>query len=174
MFFIYINDITEDILSQLRFFDNECLLYHTIKSEQNSILLQQDLDTLSQQAKHIKPQQVYLYEMYKVHNPIIVNYSLHGSALSVTHKHTYLGVMLDNHLSWSTHVNVANKATRMLNFLKCHLIKCSSNAKASAYLLMVHPLMEPRVCMCCLGPTLSIPSISLRKGSNAYSETGFV
>ena len=48
MFFIYINDITEDILSQLRFFDINCLLYHTIKSEQNSILLQWDLDTLSQ------------------------------------------------------------------------------------------------------------------------------
>ena len=51
--------------------------------------------------------------------------------------------MLDDHLSWSIHVsNVANKATRMLNFLKCHLSKCLSNVKASAYLLMVCPLME--------------------------------
>ena len=54
-----------------------------------------------------------------------------------------LGVMLDDHLSWSIHVpNVANKATRMLNFLKCHLSKCLFNVKASAYLLMVCPLME--------------------------------
>ena len=51
--------------------------------------------------------------------------------------------MLDDHLSWSTHViNVANKATRMLNFLKRHLSKCSSHVKASAYLLMVRPVME--------------------------------
>ena len=64
-------------------------------------------------------------------------------ALSATNKHMYPGVMLDDHLSWSIHVtNVANKATRMLNFLKCHLSKCSSNVKASAYLLMVRPLME--------------------------------
>ena len=39
-------------------------------------------------------------------------------------------------------INVANKATRMLNFLKRHLSKCSSNVKASTYLLMVRPLME--------------------------------
>ena len=51
--------------------------------------------------------------------------------------------MLDDHLSWSTHVtNVANKATRMFNFLKHHLSKCLSNVKASAYLLMVRPWME--------------------------------
>ena len=55
----------------------------------------------------------------------------------------YLGVMLDDHLSWSTYVtNVTNKATRMLNFFKCHLSKCSTNIKASAYLLLVRPLME--------------------------------
>ena len=74
------------------------------------------------------------------HNPIIINYFLHGFTLSATNKHMYLGVMLDDHLSWSIHVtNIANKATRML---KRHLSKCSSNIKASAYLLMVRLLME--------------------------------
>ena len=37
--------------------------------------------------------------------------------------------------------NVPNKATRMLNLLKCHL-SSSSNVKASTYCLMVRPLME--------------------------------
>ena len=38
MFLIYINDITEDISSQLRLFADDCLLYLPIKSEQDSIL----------------------------------------------------------------------------------------------------------------------------------------
>ena len=64
------------------------------------------------------------------HNPIIVNYSLHGFTLSVTSKHTYLAVMLDDHLSWSIHINnVANKATRMLNFLKRHLSNVHPTSK---------------------------------------------
>ena len=55
----------------------------------------------------------------------------------------YLGVMLDKSLSWSSHITyVANKATRVLNFLKRHLSKCSTAIKASAYLLLVRPLME--------------------------------
>ena len=46
MFLIYINDITEDISSQLRLFAGDCLLHHAIKSEQEDpILLQRDLDT---------------------------------------------------------------------------------------------------------------------------------
>ena len=140
MFLIYINDITEDISSQLRLFADDCLLYCAIKSEQDPILPQQDLDTLSQWAKVWQIRfNLSKCRCTRPHNPIIVNYSLHGSTLSVTHKHTYLGVMLDDHLSWSIHItNVANKATRMLKFLKCHFSKCSSNVKVSAYLLMVH------------------------------------
>ena len=38
MFLIYINDITEDISSQLRLFADECFLYLPIKSEQDSML----------------------------------------------------------------------------------------------------------------------------------------
>ena len=51
MFLIYINDTTEDISSQLRLFADDCLLHRAIKSEQDFILLQRDLDTLSQWAK---------------------------------------------------------------------------------------------------------------------------
>ena len=126
MFLIYINDITENISSQLKLFADDCLLYLSVKSEQDSILLQWDLDTLSQWAKvwqmRFNLSKCTVMRCTRSHNPIIVNYSFHGFTLSATSKHTYLGVMLDDHLSWSIHItNVANKATRMLNFLKRHL-----------------------------------------------------
>ena len=106
IFLIYINDITEDTSSQLRLFAD------AIKSEQDSILLQQDLETLSQWAKVWQMRfKRTVMRSTKSHNPIIVNYLLHGFTLSTTSKHTYLGVMLDDHLSWSINVtNVANKA----------------------------------------------------------------
>jgi len=65
--------------------------------------------------------------------------------LSISHKHLYLGATLENQLSWSTHItNIAtcNKATRILNFIKCHLGRCSTYTKATAYLLMIWPVME--------------------------------
>ena len=39
MFLIYINGIKENVLSQLKLFADDCLLYHAIKAEQDSILL---------------------------------------------------------------------------------------------------------------------------------------
>ena len=40
----------ENISSQLRLFADDCLLYSVIKTEQDSSLLQKDLDGLSQWA----------------------------------------------------------------------------------------------------------------------------
>ena len=34
------------------------------------------------------------------------------------------------------------KVTKMLNFIKHHLSKCSADTKATAYLLMVQPVIE--------------------------------
>ena len=94
MFLIYINDITEDISSQLRLFADDCLLYLPIKSEQDSILLQQDLDTSSQWAKvwqmRFNLSKCTVMRCTRSHNPIIVNYSLHGFTLSACNKQTYV------------------------------------------------------------------------------------
>ena len=61
---------------------------------------------------------MYCLRFIRSQNPIITNYSLCESILSVTHQHSYPEVMLDHHLSWSTHVtNIAKKAIRMLNLV---------------------------------------------------------
>ena len=42
-----------------------------------------------------------------------------------------------DHLSWSTHaknITIANKASKMLNFIKRYLSKRSEDTKATAYL----------------------------------------
>ena len=38
--------------------------------------------------------------------------------------------------------NITNKASRVLNFLKCNLSSCSQNVKASAYTTIVRPILE--------------------------------
>ena len=46
LFLIYINDIVKDISSNLRLFADDCLLYRVITSEEDSALLQNDLNTI--------------------------------------------------------------------------------------------------------------------------------
>ena len=48
MFLLYINDIAIGIPSPLHLFADDCLLYRTINSIEDSLILQKDLDLLSQ------------------------------------------------------------------------------------------------------------------------------
>ena len=86
---------------------------------------------------------MYYYVVYQI---IITNYfqlQAKQSQLGTSNQHSYLGVILDNKLSWSPHIsNIAAKANRTLNFLKRNLSCCSSNIKATAYLTIVRPSME--------------------------------
>jgi len=64
--------------------------------------------------------------------------------MSTSTQHPYLGILLDNKLSWSSHIDhVVTKANKTLKFPKQNLNSCSSSVKASAYLMLVHrPSME--------------------------------
>ena len=46
MFLCHINDLPKSVISQVRLFADDCLLYRTIKSEQDHITLQKDLQSL--------------------------------------------------------------------------------------------------------------------------------
>ena len=46
MFLLYINNINNNISSLLRLFADDCIIYRTIKSEQDHLQLQQDLHTV--------------------------------------------------------------------------------------------------------------------------------
>ena len=137
LFLIYINDIIENITSKLKLFADDCLLYRTITSEQDTMALQKDLDTLVQWASKwqmkFNTSKCTIMKCTRSANPIQLKYTLQETNLEESDKHMYLGVMLDKSLSWSSHItHVANKATRMLNFIKRHLSKCSTAIKASA------------------------------------------
>ena len=43
---LYINDITDNINSEIRLFADDCILYRTIAADSDSIQLQKDIDSL--------------------------------------------------------------------------------------------------------------------------------
>ena len=68
------------------------------------------------------------------------SYRLKGTVLAEEATSKYLGVDLQNNLSWNQHVHVGRvtkKANSMLGFLRRNLRKASEETKAQAYMSMV-------------------------------------
>ena len=60
-----------------------------------------------------------------------------------THTHTHLGIILDQQMTFTSHINyIVSKAAKVLNFLKQNLHKCSTSTKATAYISLVRPILE--------------------------------
>ena len=51
LFFLYINDISSDIASEIRLFAGDCVGYREIKDEEDKMKLQRDIDRLGSWAR---------------------------------------------------------------------------------------------------------------------------
>jgi len=73
-------------------------------------------------------------------NPSQYDYHLY---YDVRDEHLYLGVLLHQSLSWSNHIaRTTGKASQLFNFLRRNLSNCCPSVKASAYLTIIHPVLE--------------------------------
>ena len=79
----------------------------------------------------------------RAHTVISNTYVLQAQTLQSKLDHPYLGLTISNTMQWSHHItNISNKASKVLNFLRRNLYKCSNEVKAASYLAIVRPLME--------------------------------
>ena len=70
-------------------------------------------------------------------------YSINKQPLQVVDQYTYLGVRLHSSMTWSHHIQaIANKETKMLNFVKRTLYQCDPEVKPTAYSTLVRPSLE--------------------------------
>ena len=128
LFLLYINDISADILSQLRLFADDCLIYRPIYSNKDDERLQRDLNSLTQWASiwqmEFNVAKCNILQISNRHNISQFNYTMQGVQLTTVKQHHYLGILLDQKLSWHPHMDqICNKANRPLGLLKRNLPK---------------------------------------------------
>ena len=147
MFLLYINDINDinnNISSSLRLFADDCIIYRTIKSEQDHLQLQQDLHTVYEWSQkwqmHFNTSKCVTLRCYRMSSPSLFTYVLNDQPISCVEQHPYLGITL----TFSPHIRkITAKATRVLNFIKRNLYNCSKEIiKSKAYLTLVRPILE--------------------------------
>ena len=123
MFLIYINDIGDNISSSLRLFADDCILYRTITSSEDSIQLQRDLDSIFEWSQlwqmNFNIKKCVVLRCYRITSRILTSYSLAGQLLECVKEHSYLSVILNQQMSFTSHINhIVSKASKILNFLK--------------------------------------------------------
>ena len=148
-FLIYINDISKGLTegTKIRLFADDSLLYRSIKTPNDSAILQKDLDTLQLWEKKWKmefhPGKCQLLRVTNKISPIISNYTIHNIPISATDSAKYLGVVIDSKLNWKNHyTNVIKKSNSTLAFLKRNLSKSPEFVKKTCYTTLVRPQLE--------------------------------
>ena len=75
--------------------------------------------------------------------PLQPSYVLHGHTLENVSSAKYLGVTINNIVSWDSHIsNTCSKANRVLGFLRRNLKISASSIKEKAYKVFVRTLLE--------------------------------
>ena len=147
MFLVYINDINESITSSVQLFADDCVVYRTITMLQDSEQLQEDLHQICQWTSKWQ-MKINVDKCAVLHctcslTLIQYAYQLLDHFLDIKKLHSYLGIGIDNTMSWSSHVQtISNRSTKVLNFIIRNLYNCPPNTKRIAYLTLVRPIME--------------------------------
>ena len=144
LFLCHINDLPECVKSQVRLFADDCLLYRTIRSFQDHIALQNDLNELETWAKNwgmrFNSKKCYILS---VRQKSQFFYTLGGDILKQVEENPYLGVLLSDDMKWDKHIsNVTKKASQTLGFLRRNLRTCPIDCRRTAYIALVRPIME--------------------------------
>ena len=110
LFLCHINDLSIAVSSQARLFADDCLLYREIRSQQDHIILQQDLQQLEIWAKQwgmkFNAKKCYILSLRSKTSHF---YSLEDHILKQVPSNPYLGVHISENLTWSEHICAITK-----------------------------------------------------------------
>ena len=146
LFLLYINDLPNNLTSNVRLFADDCLLYQPITSDNDISLLQNDLIKLEEWQNtwlmKFNPTKCFTMTLAS-RKPAPNIYTFCGQQLKSVQSHCYLGVQISNTLNWTAQCNsVARKAQQTLGVIRRNLNKCPTHIKSIAYTTLFRPILE--------------------------------
>ena len=147
LFLCYINDLPGNVKSSVRLYADDVLLYRAIHSAADHDILQQDLHSLTQWAKTwqmtFNLSKCELLRITNKQNPSRYCYHMDGEEVRSVPNAKYLGVILDEHLTFNEHIKkIVNKANQVRGFLQRNISSCPARVKEACYISMVRPVVE--------------------------------
>ena len=148
-FLVYINDISRGLSegTTLKLFADDSLLYRIIRTPLDTQILQNDLNLLQLWAEKNKmefhPGKCQLLKITNKIKKIDETYQILNTPIAEVDSAKYLGVVIDNTLSWRPHYNsTIKKCNSTLAFLKRNLSRSPQFVKEKCYTALVRPKLE--------------------------------
>lgn len=147
LFLVYINDLPDNIKSNVRLFADDTLMYLTITNTNHCRQLQSDLNELENWERRWKmdfnTSKCEVLRISRLKSNTLFTYHLHGRPLKEKQQVKYLGVHITSDLKWNAHIDATTaKANRSLGFLKRNLKVKSPLLRTKAYVGLVRPQLE--------------------------------
>ena len=150
MFMVYINDLVQNIHSNIKLYADDTTLYVTTNDlDQSTMLLNNDLQTINAWANQwlvtfCPYKTVYMHMSSKQNNlqqnpPLIFN----GNVLQEVENHKHLGITFNRKLSWSPHVNnIVKGAGNCIDAMKKMKYTMDRKTLDTIYLTFIRPKLE--------------------------------
>ena len=149
LFLVYINDITEDVVSNIRLFADDTSLFINIEDPVSSArLINSDLEKINQwssrwlvsfSAEKTKSMTISNKSMPIQHPPL----NFGGEVKSQVDKHKHLGITLSCDLTWQSHIDdIVSKAETRSNIMLRLYYLLDRKTLETMYILFVRPTLE--------------------------------
>ena len=85
----------------------------------------------------------YVMTIHRKQSPLSKFYQLDGQILQQVSENPYLGLIIQDDLHWSSHINkICSKASKTLGFIRRNLKTCHQSFKETAYISLVRSVLE--------------------------------
>ena len=149
LFIVYINDITEDINSNIRLFADDTSLYIIIDDPiENAACLNDDLQIIADWANTwqvtFNPEKTEsIHFTRKVHKIIQPDLIMSNSIIKEVESHKHLGLNLQNDCLWNSHIcEIVEKITPMINCLRSLKYRLTRQTLETMYQHFILPTFD--------------------------------
>ena len=151
LFLLFVNDLPNCVSdgTRTRLFADDCLVYREIRSQEDRVKLQADLDALGAwSARWGMRFNTSKCEILQVGTgtrtlPATHFYTLNGAVLKLVSSAKYLGVLATHNLSWTEHIrSISAKANAKLGWARRNLRGCPYKLRDIAYTTLIRPGIE--------------------------------
>ena len=147
MFLLYINDIGNEINSNLRLFADDSILHGMVNNFQDVQALQADLNKLVEWAQKwqmtLNSSKCVMLRVSRSVNDVNFSYEMMGRPPESDKSKKYLGVEINRTVSWNKHISaITGKGNRALGFIRRNLHNCPEEVKKQVYYSLVRPHLE--------------------------------